>query len=483
MIPVKFGTSGHRGIIHDSFTLKHVQAIGQAVATLLNLEKSEPTVIVGYDPRTGNDPDRSEGSFTGLLVDTLIDQGVTVYFSLEPVPTPVISWAIEAKRLDGGLILTASHNPPEYNGLKFNPKNGAPAPVETTTKIETLANQYMETPLAPIEAKGTIILYDYKEEYARHLIDLVEDITGYSLYGSGCSLVVDTKYGACAEQWRTLFGLIDCEKASILHDQPDANFGGIVPNPTDISGLSDLKKVQLDVEASLAFANDPDGDRHVVLDETGAFVSPEELTCIVMNFLASSEVPVYGVGTTLASSRIVKDTAAFLAYDIHETEVGFKYFAPILEAARNEDMLALCVESSGGFSLSTHTLEKCGFLPGLLVLAICEISKLSLSELKAASLSQIRTSVFSETSLTFEATKRDGIGAFFSSYERESKGFSVGISTLDKRDGLKVILDSGAWVLMRLSGTEPLIRIYAEADSSEEVKLLLDEARVLLEAL
>ncbi len=139
---ISFGTSGHRGIIGKDFTVRHVHAIGKAVAVYLKRAKPTPTIFVGYDPRTGNSPERVEGSFTQELVSTLTKEGVNVHFSDACCPTPYVSWYVVKNKLDGGLMLTASHNPPNYNGIKFNPANGAPAPTSVTQELEQLANDF-----------------------------------------------------------------------------------------------------------------------------------------------------------------------------------------------------------------------------------------------------------------------------------------------------------------------------------------------------
>lgn len=474
---VKFGTSGHRGIIHTSFTVEDVKAIAQAVSVYLRRYRDSPKIVIGYDSRTGNDPLCGSGSFTGVLVETLVTQGVSVYFCSEPTPTPVISWAIEAYGFDGGLILTASHNPPEYNGLKFNPSNGAPAPESITAEIESLANHFLVAERPPFQQKGSVVSFEAKLAFAQHVLAVIQTLTTVDLRGSGLSLVLDTKYGACGAQWQTFLSVMASSDSDILHEKPDATFRGISPNPTDKASLTALAKRVVEIKAPLAIANDPDGDRHVVLDELGQFVSPEELTCIVLHFLKRHGLALDAVGTTLASSRIVTQTAALLGIPCVETKVGFKYFAPILETARAHDALAVCVESSGGFTVSSHTLEKCGFLPGLLVAAIALKEKKSISQLKQEILAAVPSVVFREIQKDFSLEARPRLVAFFETFSlSDATSFSQPIVNLSKEDGLKLTFASGDWVLMRLSGTEPVMRLYAESGSEVSVDQVLRDA-------
>ena len=150
---IHFGTSGHRGIIGDTFTHAHVHAIADAIAIYLLEQKQHPLITIGYDPRLGNTI-QEQNSYAKILVDTLLSHGVSIYFYSDYVLTPIISWLIESQNIDGGIILTASHNPPQYNGIKFNPSNGAPAPTSITSKIEKDANSFYNKPLSPLGKKS-----------------------------------------------------------------------------------------------------------------------------------------------------------------------------------------------------------------------------------------------------------------------------------------------------------------------------------------
>ncbi|RAP37219.1 hypothetical protein DID80_04365 [Candidatus Marinamargulisbacteria bacterium SCGC AAA071-K20] len=478
--PVKFGTSGHRGIIGETFKPDHIQAIAYAVSKFLGKETPSPSIVIGYDPREGNSPSLEENSFTKLLVDTLLDQGVNVYYYDTYVPTPLISKHIIQFSLQGGLILTASHNPPEYNGIKFNPKNGAPAPELITKEIESIANSVLEKELPQSKEKGSLTLLSETTWFSKELITLISNWFPETSI-SHSTVICDTKYGTCAPVWKTIFESLQLKNYELVNSEPRSDFGGIEPNPTNTEGLKDLmQKVTLN-NASIGISNDPDGDRFSIVDDLGEQLIPEEATAIITDYLIQRGLPVTEIVTTVASSGIVKAVTSLNNLSYNETAVGFKHFAPFLETAKNKSELSFGVESSGGLTCSLHTMEKCGFLPGLCLLYIMADSKKSLSELKMACLEKYGKFSFQETSATFDNDQKETIVKTLNSAELKSLSplFSKPISKLDKTDGLKVIFDNNDWVLIRLSGTEPLARLYSESKNETDANQYLIEAKTL----
>ena len=297
--PVSFGTSGHRGIIGNSFNHDHVQAIAVGVASLFKTVK-QPTIVIGFDPRKGNSINIEDNSFTKTLITTLNHYGVNTVSYNNYVPTPLISWAIRHYNYDGGLILTASHNPPEYNGIKFNPKNGAPAPKDVTNTIEKIANQYLENPTPLPNKTGQHQLNSAPlKEFSQSILSALK-ISGIPMPKSfSKSLFVDVKHGACGPVWQAIMQELNLD-IHIDHKDPRSDFGNIEPNPT--------KYDQLKIGSSQVYfsaANDPDGDRHAVLDNKGSVVSPEEITVIIANYLTKKGISIDTIASTLASSHLI----------------------------------------------------------------------------------------------------------------------------------------------------------------------------------
>lgn len=481
---ISFGTSGHRGIIGEDFTTDHVAAIGMAVADVLLEAVERPRLVIGYDPREGNDPARSSGSFTGVLVETLLGRGVDVDFFVMPVPTPLVSAYIVRHGLQGGLILTASHNPPCYNGIKFNPGNGAPASVEVTAKIEAFANDYFKTSSSGVSTlRGRLTLLDDVSEFVGQLTSVLCELgVETSFSETDFFPVVDCKHGTSGAVWEMGFSDLEIRDFSLIHETAVSTFNGIETNPTKTAQLAPLKQAMTLNNSRLGIANDPDADRHVILDENGQLVTPELISVIILDFLVKSGSDVQGIITTVASSLIVKRAAEVLGVCFDETPVGFKYFADFFQSSRDLGKIGLGVESSGGFSVSIHTFEKCGFLPGMIVMGIMAKTGLLLSQLVKHVQESYGLYHFQETEMTYEANKKEVLLNYLKQLDARQCDafFDVPLASLSQLDGVKLIFTAGSWVLFRFSGTEPLIRIYAESESLSETKNLIEKAQNLL---
>ncbi|MCP4051117.1 MAG: hypothetical protein GY730_10485 [bacterium] len=481
---ISFGTSGHRGITGSDFTIKHVEAITLAISDYVLNINPDPSIAIGYDPRPGNSPRLEENSFTKETCDILLSRGINVHFFDFYVPTPLISWYIKEKGLDGGIILTASHNPPVYNGMKFNPANGAPAPSEVTKEIEISANNYFNQNNKPAaKMKGTLKKVNADNEFAKSIIEQCQKYCSFNNSDfSNLSVAIDAKHGTVSSVWDNLMNMLNI-KYHILNKEPLTDFGGVEANPTKYSTLKDLRKKQKELSAQAAFANDPDGDRHVILDEDGKQLTPEETTVIIMDYFITKKTTLTGIATTVASSRLIKIAAQQNKLNFIETAVGFKYFADFLEKAKNNNQTALGVESSGGFTASFHTLEKCGYLPCILMLFIIKDTGKKISRLKEDILKKYGKTVFKEIEYRFLPDKKETLVKLFSSISQNTvnNSFTENLKAIVKTDGIKLVFDSNDWVLFRLSGTEPVARIYAESDNDKSAETLIQQAKIFLD--
>ena len=259
-------------------------------------------------------------------------------------------------------------------------------------------------------------------------------------------------------------------------------FGNIETNPTKIPSLDSLKILQKEKNALIATANDPDGDRFICLDEDGNALLPETITTIIAHYLVKKERPLTGITTTLASSRLCKVATKKLGLTFNETAVGFKYFAPYFEEAKKHNTLELAVESSGGFSTSWHTFEKCGFIPALLLAAIIIDTGKTTSELKKEIDSTFGTTIFLEDEYHYPAEKKQDLNTFFTQCSKENldQSFTDSIDSINSVDGLKIVFTNQDWLLFRLSGTEPLARIYCESEDKETAEQLIETGKKLL---
>ncbi|MFA5878675.1 MAG: hypothetical protein WC860_00710 [Candidatus Margulisiibacteriota bacterium] len=498
---VVFGTSGHRGERGKDFTEDHVKAITEAVAKFLQdkYPGQKIKVAVGYDTRDKHSPNLETGSYTQIVADQLLAKGIDVEMAETYVPTPVIGWYVQAEKghTKGCIILTASHNHPKDDGYKFNPENGAPAPTEVTDKIERLANQYFKKiPVQSTKEKGVLTrIVNLEEAFAKNMLETVKKYIKLPDYDfSKNSIVIDATHGTSAKTWRAVEKELPGISLNIVHAEPRIDFGNLVSDPGK-SELVDLKKAVVSKKADLGLVNDPDSDRHYVVyndNGTAKRLTPEEVTLLIFEYFAKKGIPLKGIASTVASSGILRKATEARGVEYFETAVGFKYFAPFLEKAAKEGTVGLGVESSGGMTTSFHTLEKCGYLPGVLLLMMVKDTGKSIAELKKEYLDDVYgTFTFKETSLKYPEAKKDSIIALFKKFPKDQAAFNdfkdqylapLGeIKQSNLADGVKTVFQDGSWLLLRLSGTEPIARIYSESENKEQAESLAKQGKVILE--
>ena len=479
--PIRFGTSGHRGIQGESFTVEHVISITQAVCDIVKETESNPTLCLGYDPRTGNSPTLQEGSYTQAIASICAKNKVNIQIFDHVTPTPVVSWYIKNNTCCGGFILTASHNPKEYNGLKYNIKNGAPAPQHVTDTIEVSANKLYNpesTHSLKIKESDTpyISFIDHDDSFVESVLSEVRR-SGLSINNT-IPFCVDAKHGTTGSIWSKFANSLK-SPFQLLHNEPLSDFANIEPNPTKISSLTALKESIRLNKAALGVSNDPDGDRHIILDETGNHLTPEESSVIILDYLHEQGMPIHGVASTVASSNILQTFCLKNNITYHQTGVGFKYFSPFFDNAFNHQEFVAGIESSGGFSTSFHSFDKCGFLPAIYILYILSETNIPLSVLRENIKKKYGNFFFAETEVSFEQTNKPLIINKLSSLSSDelNQFFSTSVKTINQTDGLRINFENDSWVLIRLSGTEPIGRIYSESIDKNFGETVLDESK------
>ncbi|WP_135363097.1 phosphoglucomutase/phosphomannomutase family protein [Halosimplex halophilum] len=469
---IEFGTDGWRATL-DEFTEPRVRMVGQAVATYLREDgDAHPdaadgagTVAVGYDAR-----DTSRG-FAEELARVLAANGFDVLVPPRDCPTPVVAWTVRQRDLAGGLMVTASHNPPEYNGVKFLPAGGAPALPEVT---DALADRLAEPDPLPESEWGSVAEADLVGPYTDRVLDAVDaDLSGLSvvydaMHGSGRGVtdLLLERAGADVDRLR-------CER--------DPEFGGDSPEPT-AAHLGDLADRVAESDADLGVANDGDADRIAVVTPDRGVLDPNLFFAATYEALldegvwTSDEETSGDVVRTVSTSSIVDRVAEAHGQSVHETAVGFKWVA---QAMADHDAL-MGGEESGGFGLTTHVRNKDGV--GVAVLAAAVAAAEPYDDRVDALLERHGAIVQDRVSVDCPDERK---GPVLSDLEDalpdELAGSAVeDVSTVD---GFKAFLADGTWLLMRPSGTEPKLRVYAEASSQERVDELLAAGRELVEPL
>ena len=475
MQQIKFGTDGWRGIIADDFTFENVRIVAQAVAEYVNgLDMGHKGIVVGYDNRF------LSNRFADTIADVMVQNGIKVYLSGGPLPTPVTAFAVKVHDAAGAVMLTASHNPPEYNGFKFIPDYAGPALPHITEAIEENIKRLQNTAgewkvffqeqaaeLAPERTKvAERIMIDPRSEYFEHLEQLVDM---QAIADANLQIMVDSMHGSG-------IGYLDAmlTRAGIIVEPNRCNrdplFGGNLPEPTSQTlaccGVW-VKKGQ----GRLALALDGDADRFGIIDTTGEYITPNQFFPVLYHHLITKKGLVGPVTRTVATTHKVDRIAEKHGQASYETAVGFKFIGQNLL----EKGCVLGCEESGGLSIKGHIPEKDGILAGLLAAEIVAVNRKNLAELTAEVDREYGGKLYSDrldlhTTPIQKQIVLDKLKDF-------TPDRVAGSAVIDKitLDGVKLVLDGGEWALVRPSGTEPLFRIYAEATDEQRVHQIQDD--------
>jgi alpha-D-glucose phosphate-specific phosphoglucomutase len=459
---IKFGTSGWRAIIGEEFTFNNVRLVVQAVAQHVQKHtQGPPKVMVGYDTRF------LSIRFAREAANVLASRGIQVLLADRDVPTPVIAFTIRNLKLDGGINFTASHNPPEYNGLKFSTADGAPAPPEVTKEIEREIQALQKREPAP-----TALLHDGIQEmdcrpaYVKRIKDLVDFKV---LTEHPPKIGVDFLYGTSRGYTETLLQAARI-KPECLHNYLDPYFGGSTPDCNE-SNLKDLMALVLEKGLDLGISSDGDADRFGIVDETGAYIRPNLVLGLLAWYLTEARKMKVGLGKTVATTNLLEAVAKHYKLPFYETPVGFKYLGELFL----EGKIHFGGEESAGLSIQDHVPEKDGILAGLLVAEMVAAWKTPLSKLLQDMFKKFGAFYSNRADLHLNAKEYARAPERLKADPKKMGGKKV-VKVL-RTDGLKGVLEDGSWVLFRLSGTEPVVRIYAEAGSPAALEKLLSAAQ------
>ncbi len=472
---IRFGTDGWRAVIAETFTFENVRLVSQAVASYL-LDAAEPGVqpeiVIGFDTRFLSD------RFAAEVARVMAANGITAYLARADAPTPAISYNIVHKKASGGVMITASHNPPRYNGFKVKAAYGGSAPKRQTQAIaqklyslhEPHSMNLMDYKLA--EERGLIRKFDPAWPYYEHL---TTNLINMDIISNGeLKVVTDAMYGAGRGVFREILSRTRT-KIHELHSDLNPGFGGIHPEPLG-KNLKELITTVQNENAHLGLATDGDADRIGAVDERGHFVDPHTIMALSVRYLVEKRKMSGAIAKTISSTLLLNRMAKKYGLALHETPVGFDGIAELM---LNDDVL-LGGEESGGISIKGHIPEGDGILMGLLLLEIVAEAGVPLTELIADLQATFGPTVYqrSDIHLKNPVSKEDMTKRLVDKAPAELAGESV--VKVDSYDGVKYHLADDSWLLIRPSGTEPLLRVYAEAGSEEAVKAMLQKGRELV---
>ena len=460
---IKFGTSGWRGVIGEDFTFENVRVATQGVANYLKKSGQKGSgVIVAYDTRFLSEKFASEAA------KILAFNGIKAFLCTRDVPTPCASFETIRRKAMGAINFTASHNPPEYNGLKFSTSNGAPALPEITRAIEQEIHQVQEKNerLDVYERSELIEEIDPKDRY---LDELRQKVDVEAIGKSGLRIAIDSLYGT-SRDYLDYFLLEAGSEVKIIHNFRDPYFGGFSPECNE-KNLAELQTIVKNEKFDLGLATDGDADRFGIIDDRNRFMQANLILGLLAVYLKRYRNIPGGLARSVATTHLIDAIARKLDVPFYETPVGFKYIGELILA----DKIAMGGEESGGMSMYRHLPEKDGILACLLVAEMVARTGKKLNQLIEETYAEFGYFYSKRIDLKLTPQLKESLASKLANPPKSINGFEV--REVNKIDGVKLIFDNHAWLLFRLSGTEPVARLYAEACTPKELKNLLDAGK------
>lgn len=464
MIRIKFGTDGWRAIIAQEFTTDNVARVSKATADWIKQSSSTPSVVIGHDCRFGGE------LFTDVAARVFCEEGVKVFVAKDFVSTPMVSFGAHALNAVAGVVITASHNPPSYNGFKLKSGYGGPTIPEEIAKVENIIPDHHpipQTSLAEYEAAGKLQWVDLEEMYYQHVVKSFDLDT---INNSGIRLGYDAMYGAGQRVALRIF-----KNIVPLHCDDNPGFHGQAPEPIhrNLIALSELVKNDPTIKCGLA--NDGDADRIGMYDGDGNFVDSHHIILLLIHYLHKYKGYTGKVVIAFSVSEKVKRLCEHYGLDYEVTKIGFKYICGKMVI---EDVL-LGGEESGGIAVKGHVPERDGIWCGLLLMEFMAKTGKNLTELIKEVYDITGSFCFDRNDLHLT----DGLKNSIIENCKTGKYTAFGKYTVDRLedvDGFKFHLDANSWVMIRPSGTEPLLRVYAESPTRAETDNILSTVKNIL---
>lgn len=459
------GTDGWRGILADGCTFESVRRVAAGAAEVYAglPEGDNRRVVIGYDTRFAS-PELGRAA-----AEVFARSGIGVFLADRPIPTPAVSHHVRRLRLAGGLAVTASHNPAHYNGVKIKTHQGSSAPPELYEAVARAAENAGEGGRPPAKASrpGSIEVLDLLSPYRDHLASRVELD---AIRSAGLFVLADAIHGAAG---RLLEEILSGGSTRVLSFRPerDALFGGVNPEPI-ASNLSAASGRLLEQGCDLGVAQDGDADRLGVLDRQGRFVSPHRILALLLLHAFRRRGLSGGIARTFSTSLLIDRVAAGLGATLHETPIGFKYVAELM----NRGEVAAGGEESGGYAFAFHLPERDGVFNALLLIESLALGRRSLDGALEDLAAEFGSFAYGRRDVSLPVPV---IGEFLAVVKADPPAGVAGERVTEVRDldGVKYLFGDRGWLLHRLSGTEPMIRLYCEHENESAVETILDEAQ------
>lgn len=452
---VHFGTGGWRAIIGDEFIKDNVVKVAQGLSDLMKTENvHQKGIVIGYDKRFLSDKSAK------WLAEVFAGNGIAVNFVAKDAPTPLIMYAVKKLDTDYGMAVTASHNPADYNGIKVFTKGGKDADLDVTEKIEAnLINMSLEdvkvTPFQEAVDLGIIRIINPMNDYVDTIISMldVESIRNKEL-----KILLDPMFGVSKTALQTILLTARCE-VDVIHDRHDTMFGGRLPSPSE-NTLTQLIHMVVEKGYDLGIGTDGDADRLGIIDEKGNFIHPNKIMALLYYYLLKYKNWRGPVVRNIATTHLLDAIAAKYGETCYEVPVGFKW----ISGKMNETGAVIGGESSGGLTIKGHIKGKDGIFAAGLLVEMISVTGLRLAQMLTTLEEEFGCFEMAEANIAFTQQVKERVMREL--YDDKAMAtFDVGITKISHLDGVKVYLEDGGWIIARFSGTEPLIRIFAERSS------------------
>lgn len=458
---IKFGTDGWRAVIADEFTFANVRILSQAIADFFKAQSKEKIeLLVGYDTRF------LSNEYAKAAAEVLAGNNIKTFLTVKPTPTPVISFSIADRKLDGGILITASHNPPQFNGIKIRTCFGGSPDESWTKKIEScLLKSDVKSLDLELAAKKKLFRYtDTVDESYFKFLNKYADIE--KIKKSNFKILIDPMFGAGIGY---LYNLLKNGSLKLFCCRSSLNpsFAGINPEPIEKNLLSSMKMVKKE-KFDIAIATDGDADRVGIIDENGRFVTTQQVFMLLCVHLIEDKKMRGGLARTISSTNLLDRIARRYNLNVYETPVGFKHIVSLL---CSQDIL-IGGEESGGYGFKGCVPERDGILAGLLVLEMMADRKQKISEILKSIEKIYGRSRFLRRDLRLSGRQKEKfLNKIKKNPPRKINGKKI--KKMLTFDGIKFVLEDESWLLLRFSGTEPLLRIYAETDYLPKTQQLI----------
>ncbi len=460
MTPIKFGTDGWRGVIAEDYTFANARIVAQAIARyVVRCEDAGKGVVIGYDHRFASD------GIASAVADVISATGTSVFLTDKPCPTPAVSLLVRQRGAAGGLMITASHNPYQWNGIKYKASYGSSALPSIVTQIESDLDGVQRESVPPLPPRKNLI--HPLEPHAPYLDTLEKLVDWQRLRDAKLRFVSDVMHGSATGLLVELFRRngISCDE---IRGTRDPRFGGVHPEPIE-PHIEALRQAVLAGKYDAGLCADGDGDRIGAIDRDGTFVNPHQIFALLVWHLAGTRNLPGDIAKTFSVTKLIDKLATKFGRKLHETPIGFKYICELML----EQNILIGGEESGGIGTSLYIPERDATVSALLLAELMAWHGKSLGELLAALTAEFGEYHYGRVDLDLKPGQKEKAIAHFSDVKL-TRILDLAVVRREDMDGIKVYLGDTGWVMVRASGTENLLRVYCETSNSETTQRVLE---------